>query len=289
MRAWLQLFRVPNLFTVPGDPIAGFLLAAGALDRRAFAAVGASLCLYAAGLAMNDLLDFDEDRRDRPNRPLTSGAIALPAAWGATVVLILIGLGALYAAAGGPGLATGGALVAAVTLYNGWAKRIAVVGSLVMGSCRGLSVLVGAVAAQGKLDGLPVALWLGAWMMVLYIAAVTNLARHETKPSAPVSARMLPIVPPVVAFAVASWEAAWFSAAAFAMAVFFTGAELRRLLAEKPAPIPPVIGALIRVMLLLQAGLCLAHPESQSAWIAAAALIALMPVACRVGRWFYAS
>ena len=40
MKAWLQLFRVPNLFTVPGDPLAGFLIATGGrLDSRALCAV----------------------------------------------------------------------------------------------------------------------------------------------------------------------------------------------------------------------------------------------------------
>ena len=27
LRTWLQLFRAPNLFTVPGDPLAGYLFA----------------------------------------------------------------------------------------------------------------------------------------------------------------------------------------------------------------------------------------------------------------------
>jgi hypothetical protein len=27
IKSWIQLLRVPNLFTVPGDPLAGFCLA----------------------------------------------------------------------------------------------------------------------------------------------------------------------------------------------------------------------------------------------------------------------
>src|SRR5690349_4677009 len=88
-RAWLQLFRAPNLLTVPGDPLAGFLIATGGnLDSRVAIAVIASLCLYAAGLAMNDLADLTEDRRDRPNRPLASGAISKGAAGLVTLMLI---------------------------------------------------------------------------------------------------------------------------------------------------------------------------------------------------------
>src|SRR5262245_2678680 len=107
LRHWLQLFRVPNLFTVPGDPLAGFLLATGWthegrawLDGRAAFAVVASVCLYAAGLAMNDLCDLAEDRRDRPARPLASGAIPVSAAWIACGALCAIGIIAMAALAG---------------------------------------------------------------------------------------------------------------------------------------------------------------------------------------------
>src|SRR5438876_11164896 len=99
LRAWLQLFRVPNLFTVPGDPLAGFLLATGGrIDARVVFAILASLFLYAAGLAMNDLADFDEDRRERPKRPLASGAISRGAAWIATGNLVIFGLGMCFLA-----------------------------------------------------------------------------------------------------------------------------------------------------------------------------------------------
>src|SRR5438874_1337202 len=77
-RAWLQLFRAPNLFTVPGDPVAGYLLVVrGSFTGAVFAAIGASLCFYCAGLVLNDIADIEEDRRDRPMRPLPSGAIDL--------------------------------------------------------------------------------------------------------------------------------------------------------------------------------------------------------------------
>ncbi|MEA3189035.1 MAG: hypothetical protein QOD99_2865, partial [Chthoniobacter sp.] len=71
LRTWLQLFRAPNLFTVPGDPLAGYLLVVrGSFNGAVLPAIGASICFYAAGLLMNDLADFAEDRRERPERPL---------------------------------------------------------------------------------------------------------------------------------------------------------------------------------------------------------------------------
>ena len=90
--AWLQLLRVPNLFTVPGDPVAGFLLATfGVLTPDVVLAILGSLCLYAGGLVLNDLHDLDEDRRDRPNRPLPAGEIAVRSAWLAVIGLFLVG------------------------------------------------------------------------------------------------------------------------------------------------------------------------------------------------------
>ncbi|NBV85120.1 MAG: hypothetical protein EBS01_02380 [Verrucomicrobia bacterium] len=74
---WLQLFRAPNLFTVPGDPIAGYLIAyAGFFDTSIVFVTMASLAFYGAGLLLNDLIDIAEDRAERPNRPLPSGQVS---------------------------------------------------------------------------------------------------------------------------------------------------------------------------------------------------------------------
>ena len=71
---WLRLLRFPNLFTVPGDPLAGFFLAgAAAPPGNALLAVGAALCFYVCGLVLNDLVDVGEDARERPGRPLPAG------------------------------------------------------------------------------------------------------------------------------------------------------------------------------------------------------------------------
>jgi hypothetical protein len=54
-------------------------------------------------------------------------------------------------------------------------------------------------------------------------------------------------------------------------------------------PLPPLIGAHIRALLLLQAATCyLAEPTEFGPW-AAGVLVLLWPVSRFVGRWFYAS
>jgi len=181
--AWLRLFRLPNLLTVPGDVLAGFLLAPAASSApgsRFLLALPAGLLLYAAGLALNDLFDYAEDLRDRPDRPLPSGAIARETA--AAVALVFIWIAGFFAAFGGA-LAVVVPLVFCVVVYNVGLKRHAVLGPLFMGACRAGNLLLGAAAANGVWFAAP-GPWLGALVLGLYVAGVTRLARNETAPDA---------------------------------------------------------------------------------------------------------
>lgn len=172
----VELLRPPNLFTVPGDPLCGALLAAhGVWNWRLAPAMGISLGCYCAGLLLNDVVDYAEDSRERPGRPLPRGAVSRAAAgWMAAGLLAAaVGCGAAL----GMGVVTG-ALAGTVLLYNGWAKRSGVLGPVLMGMCRGLSVLVGAAAVgNGYRDGRVMGT---AVLIGVYIATVTVMAREET-------------------------------------------------------------------------------------------------------------
>jgi 4-hydroxybenzoate polyprenyltransferase len=252
-RPLLQLLRPPNLFTVPGDPLCGALLAShGVWSWRILPCVIISLASYCVGLVINDLADLSEDLRDRPTRPLPSGAVSRTAAItiaatfalialaaAATVSIVLVALTAL--------------LLAEILWYNLLAKKSALLGPLAMGLCRGISVMLGVVAilipmkhattptANGgvvidMVFGVPSPLAISAAVFItLYIAAVTALARKEV---------------------------------------------------ANPK-IPPLIGALIRALLFIQAAFCLA--AGGSGWIAAILLLALWPLSRLVASHFYAS
>jgi len=104
VKALLSLFRPPNLLTVPGDPLVGALLATGTLGittpwTGVFATMVASLFLYTGGLLANDFFDRHVDARERPNRPIPSGAIRPIIVL--ILALILTGAGLLIAAKGG--------------------------------------------------------------------------------------------------------------------------------------------------------------------------------------------
>lgn len=187
IKTWLQLVRAPNLFTVPGDPLAGFLLAAaggGGVAQTAslcrggvFLAMAASLCIYCYGLLLNDLVDLEEDRRERPARPLPSGAANVRAVALAASLLAVAGLTCSFFA-GVQAFWTGLALSGAVTLYDFIGKKIPLFAQVNMGACRGLSVLLGAAAAGGISQTKPL---IAALIVTIYIAIVTSLSRFETQ------------------------------------------------------------------------------------------------------------
>lgn len=188
MLAWLRLVRVPNLATAAADPLAGFLIVAGLRDLAwppvaCGLAVAAVVAIYAGGMVLNDWCDLELDRRERPERPLPSGAIGSRAAATAGGILLAAGLvlaaGAAAASGSAGPVVAAAALVAAVWLYDRHAKPT-LWGPLVMGSCRSLAWLVGMTAAGGPGDARE---WLIPIGMGLYAAGITLYARDEAATS----------------------------------------------------------------------------------------------------------
>lgn len=297
---WLQLLRAPNLFTVPGDPLAGYLLATGGMfDLRAVGVMLASLFAYSAGLLLNDLADLEEDRRERPKRPLPSGAAQPQTVWVVTGVLALASL-AVCLLCGKPTLMVGVLLLGVVATYNLRSKKIAGLGPLNMGLCRGLSLLLGASAglSDQASASVPMAVLVAAVTLTIYIALVTNLARIETEAQPPRGPRVLPFVGLIGAivpffFAGLDWKnvlsASNLGLYLISAYTLYAGFRIHLHLNHEPAPpIPPMIGQLIRLLLPLQAIWCVAS-HSNAGGIAAVVLLGFWPISRAVSRRFYAS
>ncbi|MFG2603403.1 SCO3242 family prenyltransferase [Streptomyces sp. NPDC048514] len=147
-RDWAELLRVSALFTVPGDALAGAAATGVRPGARTALAAGASLCLYEAGMALNDWADRVEDAAERPHRPIPSGRIAPAQALTAAAGLTAAGLG-LALAAGRPAALCATALAGTVWAYDLRLKHTPA-GPATMAAARALDVLLGAVATAGS-------------------------------------------------------------------------------------------------------------------------------------------
>jgi len=188
LRDYLELMRLPNVFTSMADAAMGFLFVrelTGAIDAWLLGILlGASSLLYLAGVVLNDVFDLELDSHQRPFRPLPSGRISPSAArrlgWG----LLFAGAAAGWAAAFLIGNILPGAiaviLVISILIYDAGLKFTAL-GPVLMGACRMFNVLLGMSAAGGPFGAEN---WVVAGAIGLYIAGVTWFARTETTRSA---------------------------------------------------------------------------------------------------------
>ena len=192
LESWYRILRLPLLLTIPGEPVAGFLLASAASGQSkplgvVLAAVGAALFFAVFGHLLNDLLDLSIDETAHPDRPLPSGEITVPQARMAAVVSVLSGLNlALFA--GRPVLYAGVVLCCLLLARHAFLKRIPVIGACTAGLCRALSFLFGVLAvmpdwiSSGRfLESDGALLWVALACVTFYTAAVAHLARRTGK------------------------------------------------------------------------------------------------------------
>lgn len=277
LHAWLELLRLPNLFTVPGDVLAGWALAGQGGNPTL--TLLASLGLYAAGLLWNDLFDLRIDARERPRRPLPSGRVHCRHALFAALVLSV--LAPLLALNAWPVAVT---LLALILFYDALAKRFAGLGVVTMGACRGVNLLLGvAVACPGGPSAWPPLAWLAAGLMTLYIVGVSIVARNEANPRAKVSRdwRAFPIAMTLLFVPIG-----WLRGAPMLWASPVACLPLLPLLLIR-RPIPALVGGLIRHLILLQALWCLL--ATGTLWPLPALLLACALAASLAGRTFAGS
>ncbi|THC51372.1 SCO3242 family prenyltransferase [Streptomyces sp. A1499] len=295
-RDWAELLRLPALFTVPGDAFAGAATTGLAPNHRTLLALTSSLCLYEAGMALNDWADRAEDAVERPERPLPSGRIAPPAALAAATALTAAGLTAA-ARAGRPALAVAGALAGTVWGYDLGLKHT-FAGPAAMAAARGLDLLLGATATAGPDDrrrataALP-----SATALATHTLAVTVVSRREAQGGSSTA--------PLAALAVAGAVGRLLSGGGLrtrapgadtgtrvtprralraALALAYVGTAAKPLFHAALNPSPPLtqraVGGGIRAMIPLQAALAARSGAVGTALLTAA----LAPAARRFAR-----
>jgi 4-hydroxybenzoate polyprenyltransferase len=295
--AYARLVRLPNAFTAVADIVLALLSALG--DVHWIAAVflvSASAALYSGGMVWNDYFDIDQDRRERPFRPLPAGQIRPSAA--ALLGTVLLAGGWFCAAAVGllestfnPAPAVVAALlVVAILLYDRWLKRTPL-GPIGMGTCRFLNVLLGCSAATSTTIPWSVRAHLAA-IVGIYIVGVTWFARTEARVSNAANLRRATLLV-AVALALAltlplhrpeGTASPLFPYLLVAFAFVLGRPAYRALAKPEPARVQAAVKTAVLGLIGLDAILATAV-----AGTAGLALLALLPPALALGQWLYST
>lgn len=178
----LRLGRVSNLPTVWTNALAGVALAGASPWQWAIVPVALGLSLaYLGGMYLNDAFDRGIDARERPSRPIPSGAIDANTVFALGFGLLLAAVAMLAAAARGfdappdgavlAGLALGGAIIS----YN-WNHKGNRFSPLSMAACRLLAYFVAGLAATATVPG---PLLAAGAVSLCYLIGLTYVAKRE--------------------------------------------------------------------------------------------------------------
>jgi 4-hydroxybenzoate polyprenyltransferase len=290
-RGYLQLLRLPAVFSAWSNVFAGHLIAtmgAGESPRWGLLAlqIGIATCLYLGGMVLNDCFDLEEDRIQRPSRPLPSGQVPVPSAWRLGFGLLLAGT-ALGIVAGGETLWLTLGIAAAVLLYDGVLKA-GPLGPLAMGLCRYLNWLMALSAAP--LTQVSLAL---AAPALIYTGGVTALSRAETGGAlvGPLRWTWLALAGTLATMAglfLAGGLPEPAGLVAVLILVAFVGVRLLRLRPRgEGAGDATLVQAGVRTLLLGMIPLDAALLLGAGLWVPALLLPSLLIPARRLGRWLY--
>lgn len=183
MLPWLRLMRLPTVFTALSNVLCGYLITRTAMSESPFtetnlwALLAATAGLYLGGMVLNDVFDSELDSRERPERPIPSGAISRRAAAAFGGGLMCAGLLAA-ASVSWSALVTAVAITVCVLLYDAVLKST-VAGPLGMAACRFLNLLLGTTAVADISELLRQPATGIAAALALYIVGVTIFARNE--------------------------------------------------------------------------------------------------------------
>ncbi len=180
MKAWLSLLRFPNLFTVPGDAIFGYLVAKGDTgSANLIYVVGAVLSCYMFGLVTNDIADMETDLKERPSRPIPSGQVSPVAARFAAMLLFIVAIGLSVPC--GIKTAIGCViLLALISSYNFMFKNVFIIGPAILAICRLLGLMLGLFAAN-SIELTSSLLYPMMIFLTLYVFGLSVSAQVETE------------------------------------------------------------------------------------------------------------
>ena len=283
LKPYLQLTRPANLVTAIADILAGMAIAQFTFSsfNPAFL-VFSTLGLYGGGVVMNDVFDAKLDALERPERPIPSGKVPLPAATMLGMTLLFGGVLAAALFSFQSGMIA--VVIAALTiLYNRFAKHHVFFGPLTMGMCRGGNLLLGmSVLPESFQQWSFVAL-----LPIAYIAAITLISQDEVhggKRRTLYIAVFLYLVVLLAQLYIAQTQGNILFALPFVLLhAWLIGRPLYNAIQN---PVGPLIGKAVKAgvlsLIVMNASWCMAF----GLWPIALAVLALLPLSILLARVF---
>lgn len=199
VKEYLQLIRLPNVFTTPSNILAGYFAAvtttaaAEADGVHLIAIMVSSGLLYIAGIVLNDYFDIEIDKKERPSRPLPSGKISK--GYALTIAIVALLIANIIALVVGPiSLAISLALTLLIIAYD-YQLKYSVLGPFAMGGTRSLNVIFGASPVLLYTDNHSVAIVAAAAAsLFFYVSSITILSKKEVGKERPNSTLVILIV-----------------------------------------------------------------------------------------------
>jgi len=207
VRDYLVLVRLPNLFTLPSNILVGI----AAISSLAFTLtsfiqflllVTISVLLYCVGIVLNDLYDFDIDKKERPNRPLPSGKISRRSAIVLVVIFSTLAL-ILSLLVSFSTLVISSILFLTIFGYDKYLKNTHA-GPLTIASARVMNILLGTSVSFRSVDSYSQIVTLTFVLIItfVYVSLIGFISRYEVRGFSDNAKLLLP--PAIVAIVISS-------------------------------------------------------------------------------------
>ena len=179
---YLILVRLPNLFTLPSNILVGFVIASSLTLTsyvQVLLLVTISILLYCVGLILNDLFDYNIDKKERPDRPLASGKVSRRAAIGLVTAFSVLALG-LSLIVSIPTLVTSSFLFVLIFGYDKYLKKTQA-GPFTIAAARVINVMLGASVDFGHIGSFPQLIILTFVLTItfVYVCLIGFISRYE--------------------------------------------------------------------------------------------------------------
>jgi 4-hydroxybenzoate polyprenyltransferase len=184
LRQYLLLVRLPNIFTIPSNILAGYFavvpVAYGNVLQLSLLMLS-SILLYIAGIVFNDFFDIKVDLLERPYRPLPSGRVSKRKA---LIIAIVSMISAnIFASAASAISFVICAILSAIVIGYDYRLKNTIIGPITMGGARSLNIILGAsttlFAILAYSSNSLVRIIFVSLSLFFYILAISLLSRKE--------------------------------------------------------------------------------------------------------------